>query len=51
MANEKLKVGGEELKLSAKKAKDEKKSKWQAKTGMKAKVEPVIEVPCWSGNH
>jgi hypothetical protein len=44
LANEKLKVGGEELKLPAKKAKDEKKSKWQAKTGKKVKAEPVVEV-------
>ncbi len=45
MANKKLKVGGGELKLPAKKSKDEKKPKWQAKTGKKAKVEPVVEVP------
>ncbi|MFT3880736.1 MAG: hypothetical protein QM703_13860 [Gemmatales bacterium] len=36
MANKKLKVGGGELKLPAKKDKSEKKPKWQAKTGKKA---------------
>jgi hypothetical protein len=41
--NKKLKVGGGELKLPAKKTKGEKKPKWQAKTGKKA--EPVVEAP------
>ncbi|MFT3883604.1 MAG: winged helix-turn-helix domain-containing protein [Gemmatales bacterium] len=45
MANKKLKVGGGELKLLAKKDKGEKKPKWQAKTGKKVKVEPMAEVP------
>ncbi|MFT3881811.1 MAG: winged helix-turn-helix domain-containing protein [Gemmatales bacterium] len=45
MANKKLKVGGGELKLPAKKAKGEKKLKWQAKTGRKVNTEPVAEGP------
>jgi hypothetical protein len=45
MANKRLKVGGGELKLSAKKSKEDKKPKWQAKTGKKVKVEPLVEVP------
>ena len=47
MANKKLRVGGaSDLKLPAKKSKDDKKPKWQAKTGgKKGKAEPVVELP------
>ncbi|HQR08453.1 MAG TPA: hypothetical protein PLN21_16610 [Gemmatales bacterium] len=44
MANKKLKVGGVELKLPAKKVKGE-KPRWQAMTGKKASVEPEVETP------
>jgi hypothetical protein len=45
MANKKLKVGAGELKLSAKKSKEDKKPKWQAKTGGKRAKELVPEEP------
>ncbi|MBL8821966.1 MAG: hypothetical protein JNJ77_05205 [Planctomycetia bacterium] len=47
MANKKLKVGGSsELRLPTKKAKGEKKPKWQAKTGGKKKgKESMVETP------
>lgn len=43
MANKKLKVGAGELKLPAKKSKEDKKPKWQAKSGGKKAKDPVVE--------
>ncbi|MFT3882432.1 MAG: hypothetical protein QM703_22620 [Gemmatales bacterium] len=45
MANKRLKVGGGELKLPAKKGKGDKEPKWRAKTGNKVHADPVAEVP------
>ena len=45
MANKKLGTTASELRMPAKKAKGEKKPKWQAKTGGKKAKEAVIETP------